>query len=192
MVPGRAQLLAQLVRHLRRAETRVVGVVADEQNPERLSRHAPTAGPASSASSVRSIAKRSLVDAAAGGSQRRPAGGIAQQRDDGRANRAGVRRGRERNGPVSRHTASVSAPAVVTVATPFASAAITDVRRVVTPSGYGCTTTSQARSAAAMSACEMAPVPSMRLASDGFCRQSLCHERSLPCPMQTNRAFECE
>ncbi len=67
--------------------------------------------------------------------------------------------------PVSRHTASVSAPSVVTIGTPFASPAITDVRRVVTPSGYGCTSRSHARSAAATSTRDNRPLAHVRLCS---------------------------
>ena len=45
---------------------------------------------------------------------------------------------------VSSHNPSVNQPVVVTIGRPCASAAMTLVRRVLTPSGYGCTMTSQA------------------------------------------------
>jgi hypothetical protein len=46
----------------------------------------------------------------------------------------------------------------VIVATPAARPAITDVRLVVTPSGYGCTSTSHAFNAAVTSPAGSAPV----------------------------------
>ncbi len=64
--------------------------------------------------------------------------------------------------PRSRHNGSERGPSLVTTGTPSARPAMTVVRRLLTPSGYGWMRTSQARRCAAMSGGSSSPVAMTR------------------------------
>src|SRR3954465_10981980 len=188
-VPERGELFPELVEHLRRTESGVVGVVADEQNREWLRgchrtrtasidwRSALTLWARSNRSSY---TRRPRVPCAV-----RTTASSAS-RFTSRANDAALPLGASAAAPVSRHTRSVSRPSVVTTARPVVSAAINDVLLVVAPSGNGATSTSHARSAAAASSAERRPVPAT-LAPPGDAPMRSANSR-LPSPTSSTRA----